>query len=95
MQKSILSLYFAFGLAFLGSSQAAFAGQQTTTRTGYYGNSVTTTRTVPYHPTTTTTRTGPNGNSVTKTRTVPYHPTATTTRTGPYGNSTTIIRTVP
>ena len=46
MRKSIFSLSFALGLAFLGFSQAAFAGEQTTTRTGPNGNSTTTTRTV-------------------------------------------------
>ena len=46
MRKSIFSLSFALGLAFLGFSQAAFAGEKTTTRTGPNGNSTTTTRTV-------------------------------------------------
>jgi hypothetical protein len=46
MRKSILSFSFAIGLVFLEFSQAALAGQQTTTRTGPNGNSQTTTRTV-------------------------------------------------
>ena len=69
MRKSIFSLSFALGLAFLGFSQAAFAGEQTTTRTGPNGNSATTTRTWG-NGQQTTTRTGPNGNSTTTTRTV-------------------------
>ena len=46
MRKSILSLSFVVGLAFLGFSQAAFADEQTTTRTSPNGNSVNTTGTV-------------------------------------------------
>ena len=69
MRKSIFSLSFALGLAFLGFSQAAFAGEQTTTRTDPYGNSVNTIRTGG-NGQLNTTRTGPYGNSVNTIRTV-------------------------
>jgi hypothetical protein len=69
MQKSILSASLAIGLAFLGFSQAALAGQQNTVRTGPNGQSQITTRSVG-NGQQTTVRTGPNGKSQTTIRTI-------------------------
>ena len=91
MRKSILSLSIALGLACFGFSQAAFAGQQTTTRTGPNGRSQVTNRTYG-NGQQTTTRTGPNGNSQVTNRTY-GNGQQTTTRTGPRGNTGTTTRT--
>jgi hypothetical protein len=91
MRKLVLSLSFAMGLAILGWSQGAVAGQQTTTRTGPNGNSQVTTR-IAGNGQQTTTRTGPNGNSQVTTRTA-GNGQQTTTRTGPNGNSQVTTRT--
>jgi hypothetical protein len=90
MRKTIFSLSIV-GLAVLGLGQAAFAGQQTTTRTGPYGNTQTTNRTYG-NGQQTTTRTGPYGNTQTTNRTY-GNGQQTTTRTGPYGNTQTTNRT--
>jgi hypothetical protein len=90
MRKSIFSISFVTGLAFLGFSQAAFAGQQTI-RTGPYGNSQVTTRTAG-NGQQTTTRTGPYGRSQVTNRTY-SNGQQTTTRTGPYGRSQVTNRT--
>jgi hypothetical protein len=91
MQKSILSLSFAIGLACFGFSQTALAGQQTT-RTGPNGNTQTTTRSAA-NGQQTTTRTGPYGNTQTTTRSA-ANGQQTTTRTGPNGNTQTTTRTI-
>jgi hypothetical protein len=68
MKKLVFVLPLALGLV-LASQQQSWS-QQTTTRTGPNGNSVTTTREVdkPCTKEMQTTRSGPNGNSVTTTR---------------------------
>jgi hypothetical protein len=71
-------------------SPVAFAGEQTTTRTGPYGNQQTTQRTWSSGQQTTT-RTGPYGNQQTTDRTW-GNGQQTTTRTGPYGNQQTTTR---
>jgi hypothetical protein len=91
MRTSILALSGAIALSFLGFSPAAFA-QQTTTRTGPYGNTQTTNRTIS-NGVQTTTRTGPYGKTQTTNRTV-SNGVQTTTRTGPYGNTQTTNRTI-
>lgn len=68
MQKSIVSFTLIVGLAALGFSQAAFAGQ-TTIRTGPKGNSEVTNRSYG-NGQQTTTRTGPKGKTQTTTRSV-------------------------
>jgi hypothetical protein len=90
MSKSILSLSVALGLTLLGFNQAAFAGQQTTTRTGPNGKTQITNRTYG-NGQQTTTRTGPYGNTQTTNRTY-GNGQQTTTRTGPYGNTQTTHR---
>jgi hypothetical protein len=70
---------------------SAFAGTQTTTRTGPNGNVQTTNRTRG-GGSQTTTRSGPNGNVQTTNRTVSPG-SQTTTRTGPNGNEQTTNRT--
>jgi hypothetical protein len=71
MQKSIFNLALAIGFATLGFTQTAFAGQQTTTRTGPYGNSQVTNRTYG-NGQQTTTRTGPKGRTQTTNRSIGY-----------------------
>jgi hypothetical protein len=91
MIKSILGLSLVLGLASLSLGSAAFAGQQTTTRTGPNGNAQTTNRTYG-NGQQKTTRTGPNGNVQTTNRTY-GNGQQTTTRTGPNGNVQTTNRT--
>jgi hypothetical protein len=62
MKNSILNLTLAIGLLTLGFVQTAFAGEQTTTRTGPNGNTQTTNRTYG-NGQQNTTRTGLKGNS--------------------------------
>jgi uncharacterized protein (UPF0333 family) len=92
MRKSILNLSLALGFVVLGFGQAAFAGQQTTTRTGPNGNSQVTNRTYG-NGQQTTTRTGPNGKAQVTNRTY-GNGQQTTTRTGPNGNVQTTKRTI-
>jgi hypothetical protein len=88
MQKSIIGLSLSIGLVILGLGQTAFAGQQTTTRTGPNGNSAVTNRNYSGNGTQTTTRTGPNGNSaVTNINRTYSNGQLNTTRTGPNGNT--------
>jgi hypothetical protein len=91
MKKLTLGLSLSLGLLLMGLSQPAFAGQ-TTTRTGPYGRTQTTNRTVG-NGQQTTTRTGPYGRTQTTNRTV-GNGQQTTTRTGPYGRTQTTTRTV-
>jgi hypothetical protein len=90
MRKTIISLSI-LGFTVLGLGQAAFAGQQTTTRTGPNGNTQTTNRTYG-NGQQTTTRTGSNGNTQTTKRTY-GNGQQTTTRTGPNGKTQTTNRT--
>jgi hypothetical protein len=92
MQKSILNLTLSIGLLTLGFAQTAFAGEQTTTRTGPNGNSQTTTRSVEPGQQNTT-RTGPKGNTQTTNRSY-GNGQQNTTRTGPKGNTQTTNRSV-
>lgn len=85
MQKSILNLTLSIGLLTLGFAQTAFAGQQTTTRTGPNENTLTTNRSY-RNGQQTTTRTGPNGNTQTTKRSY-NNGQLNTTRTGPLGNT--------
>ncbi|NJR52010.1 MAG: hypothetical protein HC780_22995 [Leptolyngbyaceae cyanobacterium CSU_1_3] len=91
MQKFIFSLSLAIGLTTLTIGQAAIA-QQTTTRTGPYGNTLPSNRSV-NNGVQTTTRTGPKGNSAVTNRSV-NNGVQTTTRTGPYGNTQTTQRSI-
>ncbi|AFY94175.1 hypothetical protein [Chamaesiphon minutus] len=93
MQKSILNLSISIALLIIGCSQAAFA-QQTTIRTGPYGNSSVTNRSYNGNGKQTTTRTGPYGNSSVTNRTFTGAGKQTTTRTGPYGKTGTTTRSV-
>jgi hypothetical protein len=68
MQKSIVRFTLIIGLAALGFSQSAFAGQKTT-RTGPKGNSQVTNRSYG-NGQQTTTRTGPKGKTQTTNRSV-------------------------
>jgi hypothetical protein len=90
MRKTIFSLSIV-GLVVLSLGQVAFAGQQTTTRTGPNGNTQTTNRLFG-NGQQTTTRTGPNGNTQTTNRTY-GNGQQTTIRTGPNGNVQTTNRT--
>jgi hypothetical protein len=65
--------------------QLDFIGQQTTTRTGPLGNTLTTNRSYG-NGQQTTTRTGPNGNTITTNRSY-GNGQLNTTRTGPLGNT--------
>ncbi len=71
MRQSILNLSLALGFIVIGFGQAAFAGQQTTTRTGPNGKPQVTNRTYG-NGQQTTTRTGPNGNVQTTKRTISH-----------------------
>jgi hypothetical protein len=92
MQKSIFNLVLAIGLATLGFTQTAFAGQQTTTRTGLKGNSQVTNRSYG-NGQQTTTRTGLKGNSQVTNRTY-GNGQQTTTRKGPKGRTQTTNRSI-
>jgi hypothetical protein len=91
MSKSIVKLTLVLGFIACGFTQTAFAGQQTTTRTGPKGNSQVTNRAYG-NGAQTTTRTGPKGNSQVTNRTY-GNGAQTTTRTGPQGNSQVTNRT--
>jgi hypothetical protein len=100
MQKSIFSLVlailpwigFANGLTTIGFTQTAFAGQQTTTRTGARGNSQVTNRTYG-NGQQNITRMGPRGNSQVTNRTY-GNGQQTTTRKGPKGRTQSTNRSI-
>jgi hypothetical protein len=69
MYRSIFGIALACGFTLATLGQAAFAGQQTTVRTGPKGNNQTTTRTWGGNQQQTV-RTGPKGNNQTTTRTL-------------------------
>jgi hypothetical protein len=91
MPKSIISFTLIVGLAALGFSQAAFAGQKTT-RTGPKGNSEVTNRSYG-NGQQNTTRTSPKGNSEATNRSY-GNGQETTIRTGPKGKTQTTNRSV-
>jgi hypothetical protein len=68
MQKSIFAALLPIAVVVFGFNSSAFAGQQTTTRTGPNGRQQVTTRTVG-NGQQTTIRTGSNGRQQTTTRT--------------------------
>ncbi len=91
MKNSALSLSIALSLAVLSLGKPAFAGEQTTVRTGPNGNTQTTQR-VYGDGQQTVTRTSSNGNTQTTER-VYSDGQQTVTRTSPNGNTQTTTRT--